>query len=763
MTMDTDQTQHPAKPIRRIVIAGGGTAGWMVAAGLSKSLGKQYDIRLVESEEIGTVGVGEATIPTLHFFHQILDLDEREFMRATQATFKLGISFENWRNVKEDYFHSFGKTGKPHWTAGFQHFWLEARKRGLASDYGDYCLELRAGLDNRFAILPDNGLNYAYHLDATLYAGFLRRFSEALGAQRIEGKIGKVHTDPQSGYITALTLDNGALLEADFFIDCTGMRSLLLGETLGVGYQDWSHWLPCDTAVAAQTTSTGDPVPYTRSIAHPWGWQWRIALQHRVGNGLVYSSKHLSDDESKATLLANIQGEVIRPPRIIKFKPGQRDVVWKKNCVAIGLASGFLEPIESTSIHLIQKGLMRLIQLFPSDGICQSDIDEYNNQTNTAIEVIRDFIILHYHVQNRTDSQFWRDCREMEIPALLKHRIQQFRDTARVVLTADELFAENSWVQVMMGQGIMPKAHHPITRQMEDHSLADFLGEIRKEAARTFMRLPKHQDFVTQFCGTPKPSESGMAKGTAPAGQPPPPPSPILPGLFNPNPTVQAIALANGQQVYVIDDFAQDPDALVKLAQSASERFQARPGHPYPGPQLDLPADLSAQLDAYFRHHLGPRLQTGVALGAYGRFSRVTQDSATLDARQRICHRDDSGLEPGQVMAATVHYLFRDEQLGGTVFFRSLMPDAQTQQFMRDASAMDASAFADKYGIPAGYMTQSNRYFEVIGRVGAKWNRAVFYDGSIFHSGDIQWSPASYQAGAGRLTVNGFFKSQKSN
>ena len=749
-------TPDQARPVRRIVIAGGGTAGWMTAAGLSKCMGGLYDIRLIESEEIGTIGVGEATIPTLHFFHEILGIDEREFMVATQATFKLGISFENWRNVGEHYFHSFGKTGKPHWTAGFQHFWLEGRERGLASDYGDYCLELRAAMDNRFAHLPNSGLNYAYHLDATLYAAYLRRFSEALGVQRIEGKIVKVHTDPVDGGISALTLDNGALIEGDFFIDCTGMRSVLLGETLGVPYESWLEWLPCDSAVAAQTSLVGEAVPYTRSIAHPWGWQWRIPLQHRVGNGLVYSSKALSDDQAKATLLANVQGEVIRPPRVIKFTPGQREVVWKKNCVAIGLSSGFLEPLESTSIHLIQRGLTRLIQMFPVNRISQSDIDEYNAQTRWSIERIRDFIILHYHVTNRKDVQFWRDCAEMAVPELLAHRIQLFKDTARVCLNPDELFADNSWIQVMMGQGITPTTHHPVTRLMDKSVLSEFLGEIRKDAARALIKLPKHQDYVARFCGTTPPAETSMAPG----GQRPA----MAPVLLNPNPKIEAIHLANGQQIFVIDDFVQDAEALVDLARSVSNQFKVPPGHPYPGPQLALPPDMSAELDAYFQLHCRPRLETGPSLGMYGRFSRVTQESSTLDSRQRICHRDDSGLEPGQMISALVHYLFHDEQMGGTVFFHSLMSDQDTQAFLRDASALDGSTFGAKYGIPAGFMTQSNRYFEVIGRVHAKWNRAVFYDGAIFHSGDIQGaSPAGYLAGMGRLTVNAFYKSQKPN
>ncbi len=748
----------PGRPIRRIVIAGGGTAGWMVASGLAKSLGQQYEIRLVESEEIGTVGVGEATIPTLHFMHEILDLDEREFMQATQATFKLGISFENWRNVGENYFHSFGRTGKSHWTAGFQHFWLEGRKRGLASDYGDYCLELRAALDKRFATLPDNGINYAYHFDATLYGQYLRRYSEALGVRRIEGKIAKVHTDPASGWITALTLDRGEHLEAEFFIDCTGMRSILLGETLGVGYESWSHWLPCDSAVAVQTATVSEAVPYTRSIAHPWGWQWRIPLQHRVGNGLVYSSRHIGHDEAREALLKNIEGEVLRQPRLIRFNPGQRDVVWKHNCVAIGLSSGFLEPLESTSIHLIQKGLTRLIQLFPSDGICQSDIDEYNQQSRTAIEIIRDFIILHYHVTNRTDSAMWRQCREMQVPPTLAHRIRQFRDTARVMLTADELFAENSWVQVMMGQGITPSGHHPISRQMEDKALADFLGEVRKDVARTLMKLPKHQAFVNQFCPANKPVDAPMPSAT-PAAKPA---AAAIPLRFNPEPRIETLTLTGGAKVFVVDDFLLNPDEAAAALQAAAAQFRPQPGHPYPGPQLPLADEPAAELDAWFQRHCRALLGAGEPVGMIARFTRVTQDPATLDPRQRICHRDDSGLEPGHGVSALVHYLFRDESLGGTVFFRPLMPEAETAQFRHDANLLDGAAFEARWGIPPGYMTGSNRYFELIGRVPAKWNRAIFYDGGIFHSGDIGWANggAGYAAGMGRLTLNGFFKAR---
>ena len=737
---------NPSKPIRRIVIAGGGTAGWMVAAGLAKCLGRQYEIRLVESEEIGTVGVGEATIPTLHFMHEILDLEEKEFILATQATFKLGISFENWRDVGRNYFHSFGSTGKGHWTAGFHHFWLEGRRRGLASDYGDYCLELRAAMDNRFALLPDGGINYAYHFDATLYGQYLRRFSEALGVQRLEGKIVQAHTEPESGDVTGLTLDSGARVDGEFFIDCTGMRALLIGQTLGVGYENWQQWLPCDSALAVQTASVGEPVPYTRSIAHPWGWQWRIPLQHRVGNGVVFSSRHVSDDDAKAALLANVEGEVLRDPRVIRFTPGQRDVVWKRNVVAIGLSSGFLEPLESTSIHLIQKGLTRLIELFPADGIHPSDVDEYNRQARESIEHIRDFIILHYHVTDRSDSAFWRQCREMDVPASLRHRIQLFRDSARFAPVAGDLFAENSWVQVMMGQGITPASHHPITRQMDNASLADFLGTIRKDVARTLMKLPRHQQFINQFCPAPRPEPAARA--------------PAL--RLNPKATAELVELTDGSRVLVVDDFVEDAEGLVALARAMTGQFEAPAGHPYPGPQLALPDDLAADLAGYFERHVRPQLGAGEPLGMFGRFSRVTQDPATLDARQRICHRDDSGLPANERVCACVHYLFREESLGGTVFFRSLMPEDQTQAFMRDANALGADAFGKKYGLRPGYMTESNRYFEVIGRVPARWNRAIFYDGSIFHSGDIGRAPAAaYLSDPGRLTINAFFRSRR--
>lgn len=500
------------KPVRRIVIAGGGTAGWMVAAALSKTLGKRLDIKLIESDEISTVGVGEATIPTLVTFHRLLEINEQAFMAATQATFKLGISFENWRNLDEHYIHSFGLTGKDHWTAGFQHFWLKGRNRKLASDYGDYCLELKAAQQNRFAHLPRGGMNYAFHMDAGLYAKYLRGFSEGFGVQRIEGKIVDIKSDPEAGHIQSLRLDSGIDIEGDLFIDCTGFRGLLIGQTLGVDYEDWSQWLYCDSAIALQTESVEAAVPYTRSIAREAGWQWRIPLQHRVGNGIVFSSRHIDDASAEQTLLANVQGEVLTKPRVIRFRPGQRRRTWSGNCVAIGLASGFLEPIESTSIHLISRGITRLLQMFPGDGICQSDIDEYNQQASNEIEHIRDFIVLHYHVTNRRDTKFWRDCSTMDIPPSLRHRIDLFRETGRVFRVPNELFAENSWIQVMLGQGILPQQHHPVADLMGDPELSRFLDEIRSSVDKTVRQLPTHQAYLDKYCKAPEWKSMAMQK-----------------------------------------------------------------------------------------------------------------------------------------------------------------------------------------------------------------------------------------------------------
>jgi tryptophan halogenase len=486
--------------IEKVVIAGGGTAGWMAAAALAKLLGKTLDITLIESDEIPTVGVGEATIPTLLTLHELLGINEREFMAEVNGTFKLGISFENWRGLKEDYIHSFGFTGKDCWAAGFQHFWLKGKELGFSKDFGDYCSELVAAQQNKFAVTPNHGLNYAYHIDAGLYAKFLRKLAEKFGAKRVEGKIVDVSQNNETGYIEKLTLASGKIVEGDLFIDCSGFRGLLIEQTLHTGYDDWSHWLPMNSAIAMQTETLSDPIPYTRSIARDAGWQWRIPLQSRMGNGLVFCDRYMSDDEATQCLLDNVEGERLNEPRVLKFKTGMRRKHWNKNCIAMGLSSGFIEPLESTSIHLIQRSIIRLMQMFPYDGIREPDINEFNSQMEFEILNIRDFIVLHYHVTNRTDTPFWRFCRSMEVPESLRHRIELFKQTGRVFQVPTELFGENSWTQVMLGQGLMPEQYHPIVNMMSDQELEKFLAGIDQTVTNLVGQLPSHRDFINHYC-----------------------------------------------------------------------------------------------------------------------------------------------------------------------------------------------------------------------------------------------------------------------
>jgi tryptophan halogenase len=488
------------KKNRKVVIAGGGTAGWMAAAALSKQLGNILDIVLVESDEISTVGVGEATIPPIRVFHKLLGIDEQVFMRATNATFKLGISFENWGKCNDQYMHSFGKTGKESFIADFQHFWLHGKKHGFSGEFGDYCYELQAAKAGKFKTSAKSAINFAYHMDATLYAKFLRGFCEEKGVKRIEGKIVKVHLNDQSGEIKSLTLDSNLVIEGDLFIDCTGFKGLLIEQTLHTGYEDWSHWLPCDSAVVAQTESTGPVMPYTRSIAHDAGWRWRIPLQNRVGNGLVYCSRYLSDDDAISRLTTEVEGKMLTEPKVIKFRTGRRRKAWNKNCVSLGLASGFVEPLESTSINLIITGIIRLIRLFPFDGIQPSLVDEYNNQTLVELEKIRDFIVLHYHVTERQDSPFWQYCKNMEIPATLAHRIKLFTERAHAFQSDGELFRVDSWTQVMLGQGVKPKHYHHVVKMMGDNELSRFLNGYRAQIAKEVEMLPNHQDFIDQYC-----------------------------------------------------------------------------------------------------------------------------------------------------------------------------------------------------------------------------------------------------------------------
>ncbi len=489
------------KPKIRVVIAGGGTAGWMSAYSLAKRLGSLLDITLVESDQIGTVGVGEATIPTLRSFHQLLDIDEREFMRATQATFKLGIAFDNWGALGESYIHSFGVIGQSTWMAEFHQYWMEAKANGFGGSLEDYCLELKAAKAEKFALKAgQTPLNYAFHLDATAYARFLREKSESLGVQRVEGKIGKTVVDPDTGNIQSLELEQGKRINGDFFIDCTGFRGLLIGEVLGVEYEDWSHWLAADRALAVQTESTESPPPYTRAIAHPIGWQWRIPLQHRTGNGIVYSSRFCSDDEAYATFLDNITGKPFSEPRLLKFKTGRRKKAWHRNCVAIGLSSGFLEPLESTSIHLITTSLVRLMRLFPFANEMTSLAKRYNHEASFELEAVRDFIILHYKQTKRNDSDLWNYYRTMDIPESLSERIDIFRSNGYVWPDSVKLFRVDSWIQVMMGQGLFPEHQHGAGRILSPESLKSQLEKLSKFVNRNLSDLPDHSDFIKQYC-----------------------------------------------------------------------------------------------------------------------------------------------------------------------------------------------------------------------------------------------------------------------
>jgi tryptophan halogenase len=482
------------------VIAGGGTAGWVAAAALSQQLKGILDITLIESDEIGTVGVGESSIPPMRIFHKLLQIDEQEFMRSTEATFKLGILFENWRTIGDRYIHSFGRNGKPTWLCEFHHFWLRGLERGIDSELGDYCFELQAAKAGKFATSSQSDINYAYHLDATVYAKYLRKFAAGHGVKRVEGKIQQVRQNPDSGFIESLVLDSGQVIEGDFFIDCTGFRGLLIEQTLHTGYEDWSHWLPCDSAVPVQTESVGPPVPYTRAIAHEAGWRWRIPLQHRVGNGLVYCSRYMSDDQATANLLRDVEGKTLIQPRVIRFKTGRRLQGWNKNCVALGLSSGFLEPLESTSIHLIMSGITRLMQLFPFSGVTQSFIAQYNKEAQLESEKIRDFIVLHYKATQRDDSAFWRDCANMPVPDSLAHRIEMFRESAHAYQGEGELFRVDSWSQVMLGQGIKPEHYHPVTRTMSDQDLQRLLGGLKASISQDVAKLPSHQDFIDRYC-----------------------------------------------------------------------------------------------------------------------------------------------------------------------------------------------------------------------------------------------------------------------
>jgi len=477
----------------------------MAASALARFLAPNSSIRLIESDEIGTVGVGEATIPQIQLFNSSLGIDEDEFLRATSGTFKLGIEFDGWWKPGHRYIHAFGSIGRGLGLIPFHHLWLRHRSKGGSDPLWAFSPCAEAARLNRFArpvepqgALP-SGVAYAFHFDASRYAAFLRRYAEARGVTRTEGKIAHVSLRSGDGHIEGLTLEGGERVAGDFFIDCSGFRGLLIEQALATGFEDWSRWLPCNRALAVPCASAGELTPVTRSTARAAGWQWRIPLQHRAGNGYVYSSTHISDDQAHETLLANLDGPALADPRPLRFVSGKRRRAWNRNCVALGLAGGFMEPLESTSIHLVQSGIARLLQLFPAHEISAAEVDEFNRQTDVEWEAIRDFLILHYKA-NARDESFWRACHDMPIPDSLVHKIELFRSGGRIVRVQEELFTEVGWLQVMTGQAIVPQAYHPIADQLAPAQLDEFLGLAKRHVGHVVSGMPKHSDFIARYC-----------------------------------------------------------------------------------------------------------------------------------------------------------------------------------------------------------------------------------------------------------------------
>ncbi|HEX5160558.1 MAG TPA: tryptophan halogenase family protein [Steroidobacteraceae bacterium] len=487
-------------------MVGGGTAGWMAAASLARFLRPdQCSIRLVESAEIGIVGVGEATVPHIRFFNQTLGLDEADFMRKTNATFKLGIEFVNWARIGDSYIHPFGDYGRPFRGVKFHHAWNRLRLAGDPDPIDDYSLPIEAAKNARFAPPPTDpksplaGFGYAFQFDATLFAPYLRAWAEQRGVRRTEGRVVDVGLRGTDGFIESLTLASGEKIEGDLFIDCSGFFGLLTEKSLHTGYEDWTHWLPCDRAVAVPCESHGPLLPYTRATAHAAGWQWRIPLQNRTGNGHVYSSKFLSDDEAAATLLRNLDGKALAEPRVLKFVTGRRKKTWNRNCVAVGLSGGFVEPLESTSIYLIQAAITHLIELFPDRNFDSVNLDEYNRVMDLEFERVRDFIVLHYHATGRDDSPLWNYVRNMPIPDSLAYKLELFRERGVVVNYRVGLFYEPSWVAVYVGQRILPKRFDPLLDDTPLDDLRRHLGALRSAVQAAAKAMPTQADFISKY------------------------------------------------------------------------------------------------------------------------------------------------------------------------------------------------------------------------------------------------------------------------
>lgn len=489
-----------------IVILGGGTAGWMTASALAKLLPKnQYKITLIESEQIGTVGVGEATLPHLKFFNQRLGINEAEFMQATKATFKLGIEFSNWGALDDAYIHPFGDYGKKHAGIDFHHYWLKQQKSGQTTSLDRYSLPVMASLAQKFEF-PHTDLNhvkstysYAYHIDAGRYAAYLRKLSESSGVKRVEGRVVEVMQRSDNQHLEVLELEDGTRINGDFFVDCSGFRGHLIERVLKSGYQDWSQWLPCNKAIAVASSSNTSPVPYTKAMARDAGWQWQIPLQHRVGNGQVYCDQFVSKQYVLDSLLQNLPGEPLTEPNHLAFKTGKRNKSWSHNCVAIGLSSGFLEPLESTSIYLIQAAIMKLVELFPDSENMQIKAHEFNLSLDQELEKIRDFLILHYHATSREDTEFWRYCKNMPIPDSLKQKIEMFKRSGHIQEYQHGLFLRPSWLAVYIGQGIVPTQFDPRLEAMTDHELNSFLNSIETEVETAVNEMGSHQQFIDKI------------------------------------------------------------------------------------------------------------------------------------------------------------------------------------------------------------------------------------------------------------------------
>ncbi len=496
-----------ANAIERVVIVGGGTAGWMAAAALSAHLaGTGVAITLIESSDIGTVGVGEATIPTIRRFYAQLGMTDAEVMRACDATAKLGIRFVDWLRPGHSFVHPFGRFGQDLKGVDFHHYWLKGRASGDSAPLGDYSLGALLAAEGHATLpVPNPGsqlgiFDWALHFDAALFAQHMRRFAEKMGVSRIDARIVDVELRPDDGFIARLTLDSGATVAGDLFVDCSGFRALLLGEALGVDYQDWSHWLLCDGAFGVQSERAGDPPSCTTVTARSAGWQWRIPLRQREGNGLVFSSRFQSDDEAREELLTHVAGKPLIEPRRLRFTPGRRTVAWTKNCVALGLASGFLEPLESTSIALVETGIERLKSLFPDKDFDLAVIAEYNEQSAEEMERVRDFLILHYALNGRP-GPFWQACRDMALPPTLSQKLDLWRARGAFVRYRWEMFSPASWLAIYAGFEALPDRIDPAVAAIDPGQLARSLEAMRRSLRDTVADTPTHEEFLAIMDG----------------------------------------------------------------------------------------------------------------------------------------------------------------------------------------------------------------------------------------------------------------------